>query len=166
MRSVQKNKGAFNFFALRGKGVHQNMKYAKRVEGESCHCQSSAIFLKLNRLSTGSRTIGPNSNPNFNPNLTLTGRGVFPREQVSRILFVSKIPNQFATSNHLTITFHISQTSFYVKMCSLFNLRSSNRKVTVSGELMFLDNYCICDVTNTVTLHLWRHKTISHYDFW
>ena len=25
---------------------------------------------------------------------------------------------------------------------------------------MFLESYCICDVTNTVTLHLWRHKTI------
>ena len=39
-------------------------------------------------------------------------------------------------------------------------------RVTMSGELMFLESYGSCDVINTVTLLLWRHKTISHYDFW
>ena len=34
------------------------------------------------------------------------------------------------------------------------HLSSSKWRVTVSGELMFLESYCICDVTNTVTLHL------------
>ena len=35
----------------------------------------------------------------------------------------------------------------------------------VSGELMFLESYGNCDVTNTVALLLRRQKTISHYDF-
>ena len=30
----------------------------------------------------------------------------------------------------------------------------------VSGELKFLESYGKCDVTDTVTLLLWRHKTI------
>ena len=38
--------------------------------------------------------------------------------------------------------------------------------VTVRVELMFLESYGYCDVTKTVTLLLWRHKTISYYDFW
>ena len=38
--------------------------------------------------------------------------------------------------------------------------------VIVSGELMFLENYGNCDITNTVALLLWRHQTISHYNFW
>ena len=36
----------------------------------------------------------------------------------------------------------------------------------VSEELMFLESYGNRDVTNTVTLILWRHKTISYYNFW
>ena len=43
--------------------------------------------------------------------------------------------------------------------------RSSQWRVTVSGELMFLESYGNCDVTITVTLLLRRHKIISHYDF-
>ena len=38
-------------------------------------------------------------------------------------------------------------------------------RVTVSGELMFVESYDNCDVTNTITLLLSRHKAISHYDF-
>ena len=38
--------------------------------------------------------------------------------------------------------------------------------VIVSGELMFLENSGNCDITNTVALLLWRHQTISHYNFW
>ena len=34
------------------------------------------------------------------------------------------------------------------------NQSSSEWRVTVSGDLMSLESYCICDVTNTVTLHL------------
>ena len=39
-------------------------------------------------------------------------------------------------------------------------------RVTVSEELMFLESYSICDVTNTVTFLLWRRKTIFCYGFW
>ena len=39
-------------------------------------------------------------------------------------------------------------------------------RITVSVELIFLESYGYYDVTNTVTLLLWRHKTISYYDFW
>ena len=39
-------------------------------------------------------------------------------------------------------------------------------RVTVSGELMFLESYGNCDVTNAATLLWWRHKTIPHCDFW
>ena len=38
--------------------------------------------------------------------------------------------------------------------------------VCLSGEFMFLESYGNYDVTNTVTLLLWHHKTSSHYDFW
>ena len=38
-------------------------------------------------------------------------------------------------------------------------------RVTVSGELMFLESHGNYDVTNTVTVLLGRHKTIFHYDF-
>ena len=43
--------------------------------------------------------------------------------------------------------------------------RSSQWRVTVSGELMFLESYGNCDVTIIVNLLLWRHKTISYYNF-
>ena len=43
--------------------------------------------------------------------------------------------------------------------------RSPRWRVTVSGELMFVESYGNCDVTITVTLLLWRHKIISLYDF-
>ena len=43
---------------------------------------------------------------------------------------------------------------------------SSKWRVMVSEDLMFLESCCICGFTNTVTLHLWLPKTISHYDFW
>ena len=39
-------------------------------------------------------------------------------------------------------------------------------RVCLSGELMFLESYGNCDVTNKVILLLWRHKTISYNDFW
>ena len=45
-------------------------------------------------------------------------------------------------------------------------MSSFKRKVTVSGDLMFLESCGHYDVKNTVTLFSWRHKTISHYDFW
>ena len=46
------------------------------------------------------------------------------------------------------------------------NMSSFKWRVTVSGELMFLESCGNCDVTNIVTLPLWRHKTIFYYDFW
>ena len=52
-----------------------------------------------------------------------------------------------------------------IKNLNVVKASSFKWRVTVSGELMFLESYGNCDVTNTVTLLLWRHKTIFHYDF-
>ena len=52
-----------------------------------------------------------------------------------------------------------------VWMPSKWKMSSFKWRVLMSGELMFLESDGNCVVTNTVTLLLWRHKTISHYDF-
>ena len=64
----------------------------------------------------------------------------------------------------LTVYFSIHDT-FIVPSLPPYKMSSSKWRVTVSGELMLLENYGNCGVTITVALLLWRHKTISHYDF-
>ena len=49
------------------------------------------------------------------------------------------------------------QNNRFSKICLILNHLSENSfkwRVTVSGELMFLESYGNCDVTNTVTLLL------------
>ena len=60
------------------------------------------------------------------------------------------------------------QLNKIMKLYYVYTLKASSFKlrVMVSGELTFFESYGKCDVTNTETLLLWRHKTISHYDFW
>ena len=56
----------------------------------------------------------------------------------------------------------VSRDVFSYKFCwygiSVCNFVSSFKwRVMLSGELMFLESYGNCDVTNTPTLRLWRH---------
>ena len=61
---------------------------------------------------------------------------------------------------------HLANTSLDKQRLTGHHFTSSFKwRVTVSGELMFSESYGNCDVTNTLTLRLRRHKTISHYDF-
>ena len=78
--------------------------------------------------------------------------------------------NNFKGSNHLRCSIkkgvlknfakftgkHLCRSLFLVKLQTLGRSPPSLSKwrATVSGELMLLESYCICDVTNTVTLHL------------
>ena len=61
------------------------------------------------------------------------------------------------------LLFFLDFSIFVEKTSSIMS--SFKWRVTVSEELMFLESYGNCDVTNAVTLLLWRHKTIFHYDF-
>ena len=61
----------------------------------------------------------------------------------------------------------VMTNTFYNTIIQITVDKSSFKwRVTVSGELMFLENYGNCDITNTVALLLWRHQAISHYNFW
>ena len=63
-----------------------------------------------------------------------------------------------ATSDNIWL--YVLRINFYIKMNSislqnyLFQPISFKWRVTVSGELMFLESYDNCDVKNTVTLLL------------
>ena len=59
---------------------------------------------------------------------------------------------------YLTFTYYMARVScgsfsLYCQM-SLKEMSSFRCRVTVSGELMFLESYGNCDITNTVTLPL------------
>ena len=64
--------------------------------------------------------------------------------------------------------FYLNNLDFFIKRKKGILLRPVNHdssfkyRVAVSRQLMFLESYGNCDVTNTVTLILWRHKTISN----
>ena len=82
----------------------------------------------------------------------------FLRYSFGRIKVISTVvESEYIADTTRQICFAYQLTGFYRirGFTERYFLTSSSKwRVTVSGELMFLESYCICDVTYTVTIHL------------